>query len=68
MVRVKLLPEGKVVEVHLPERATVRDLLRALGLSSETHVVLVSGTPVPETERVGAGEIVVVRVLSGGQV
>ncbi|MCE4624889.1 MAG: small archaeal modifier protein 2 [Desulfurococcales archaeon] len=66
MVRVKLLPEGKVVEVDLQEGDTVRDLLRALGLSSETHVVLVGGTPVPETEKIGAGEVVVVRVLSGG--
>ena len=66
MVKVKLLPEGKIVEVDLPESAKVRDLLRSLGLSSESHVVLVNGMPVPESERIGSGEVVVVRVLSGG--
>ncbi len=66
-VRVRLVPDGVVREVEVPEGARARDVLRALGLEEGSHVVMVSGRPVPEDEVVsGAGEVVVVRVLSGG--
>jgi len=69
-VRVRLLPGGEEKTVELPEGARAGDLLRALGLEKESHVVMVNGVPVPEEDPIppGAGEIVVVRVLSGGQV
>ncbi len=63
-VRVKLLPGGATKTV---EASTLLELLDKLGLSSESHVVLRDGTPLPETERLKDGDsLVVVRVLSGG--
>ena len=65
-IRVRLLPDGgeKVIEAEGP--LTAGRLLEKLGLSRETHVVMVNGRPVPESEFLGEGEVVVVRVLSGG--
>ncbi len=66
-VKVRLLPENRDVEVEISEGETIGDLLVKLGVSRESHIVLVDGSPVPETERVPKeGEIVVVRVVSGG--
>ncbi len=66
-VNVRLLPENKNIEVEIGEGETIGDLLSKLGVSRESHIVLVDGSPVPETERVPReGEIVVVRVVSGG--
>ncbi len=66
-VKVRLLPENRDVEVEISERGTIGDLLVKLGVSRESHIVLVDGSPIPETERVPReGEIVVVRVVSGG--
>ncbi len=66
-VRVRFLPEGREAEVELEEGARVADLLARLGLDRESHVVMAGGRPLTEDERV-PGEVVVVRVLSGGQV
>ncbi len=65
-IRVRLLPEGqeRVIEAEGP--LTAGRLLEMLGLSRESHVVMVNGRPVPEPERLDEGEVVVVRVLSGG--
>jgi len=67
---VKLLPGGEEKTVELPENARAGDLLRLLGLERESHVVMIGGVPVPEDDPIppGTREIVVVRVLSGGQV
>lgn len=66
-VNVRLLPENKSIEVEVGEGETIGDLLAKLGVSRESHIVLVDGSPVPETERIPQeGEIVVVRVVSGG--
>jgi len=66
-VKVILLPENKNIEVEIGDDGTIRDLLVKLGVSRESHIVLVDGSPLPETERVPLeGEIVVVRVVSGG--
>ena len=66
-VKVRLLPENRDVEVEISEGETIGDLLVKLGVSRESHIVLVDGSPIPETERVPMeGEIVVVRVVSGG--
>jgi len=64
-VRVKLLPEGGERVVEVREGARVRDLLAALGLDSESHVVMAAGAPLTEDDPV-PGEVTVVRVLSGG--
>ena len=66
VIRVKLVPEGRVVEVEASEMR-VSELLKRLGYARESAVVLVGGRPVVEDEVVRAGsEVVVVRVLSGG--
>ncbi|GAB6147498.1 hypothetical protein JCM10135_00390 [Stetteria hydrogenophila] len=67
-VRVKLVPEGRVVEVRVEGSVRAGALLRMLGLNPESAVVLRSGTPLTEDEEVRDGEEVeVVRVLSGGR-
>jgi sulfur carrier protein ThiS len=63
-VRAKILPENKTMTV---EARTVEELLKNLGLSRETHVVLVNGEPLPESAEIREDDdVVVVRVLSGG--
>ena len=64
-VKVRFLPEGREAEVELSDGAKVSDLLASLGLDRESHVVMASGRPLTEDEKV-PGEVVVVRVLSGG--
>lgn len=66
-VRVRLIPEGKSVDVEVPGKVSVRMLLERLGLNPEAAVVLKSGKPLTEDEEVADGDSVdVVRVLSGG--
>ena len=67
MVRARLIPGGGEKEVSVEGRIKVRDLLRALGFSSEEAVVIKSGTPLTEEDYLEPGdEVEVVRVLSGG--
>lgn len=66
-VKVKILPDGRQIEVEPGTRA--EDLLKLAGMNSESGVVLVNGAPVTEDYRVREGDnVAVVRVLSGGQV
>ncbi len=67
MPRAKILPDNKTITVEPGE--TAGQLLAKAGMSSETGVVIVNGQPVTEDYRINENdEIVVVRVLSGGQV
>ncbi len=64
MVKVRVLPEGKTLDV---EAERVEDIFRKLGYSREAYVALVNGKPVLESQRISEDdEIVLVRVLSGG--
>ncbi len=64
MVKVRVLPEGKVLDV---EAERVEDIFRELGYSREAYVALVNGKPVVESRRIKDDEeVVLVRVLSGG--
>jgi len=68
-VRVRLIPEGRVVEVDVGAggRIRVKDLIERVGLNPEAAVVLRDGRPLTEDEVVSDRESVdVVRVLSGG--
>lgn len=66
MVRVVLLPEGRVVELG-KRKMRVDELLRELGLSVESAVVLRGDEPLFEWEVVGEDEEVrVMRAVSGG--
>lgn len=65
-IRVRLIPGNREEEIDARE-IRVEELLRRLGLSPESHVVLVDGAPVTEDTIVREGsDVVVVRVLSGG--
>ncbi|MCE4600877.1 MAG: hypothetical protein F7C38_04850 [Desulfurococcales archaeon] len=65
-VRVRILPGNKVVSLELEGRVTGERILRELGLSRESYIVLVDGSPLPEDEEVEGEEVVLVRVISGG--
>lgn len=66
-LKVRLLPENKLVEVEVEAGEKVSKLLERLGLTRESYIVLADGAPIPETERVPLGsDIVVLRVVSGG--
>jgi sulfur carrier protein ThiS len=61
-VKVVILPDGRTVEV---EASTAGEILRKLGLSSESYIVIGKDRPLLEDDEVN-GEVKVVRVLSGG--
>ncbi len=65
-IRVRIVPEGTVRIVRVEEPVTGRDLFRILGYPRGSYVILVNGSPVPETDRIDSDEVVLVRVLSGG--
>jgi len=58
--------EMKREEVVVDENSTYFDLLSVFNINPETVIVLRDGKPVPVDERVEAGEIKVLRVISGG--
>ncbi|MEB3780907.1 MAG: MoaD/ThiS family protein [Desulfurococcales archaeon] len=65
MAKARVIPDNK--ELTVDSGISVEELLKAAGFNTESAVVLVNGSPVPEDYRVKEGdEIVIVRVLSGG--
>ncbi len=66
-VRVKLIREGRVVDVDLPKGSRVSDLLSRLNLRSVSHIVIKNGEPVPESYELADGdEVEILPVVSGG--
>lgn len=66
-IRVSLHPGGESRNVELPGGASGLDLVRALRLAPDAHVILRGETPVPEDEALRDGDRVrVVAVVSGG--
>ncbi len=53
-------------EVEIEKGKKYTDLLKSLGINPETVVVVKDGKPVPIDDFVEEGEIVVMRVISGG--
>ncbi len=53
-------------EVEIEKGKKYSDLLKSLGINPETVVVVKDGKPVPVDDFVEEGEIVVMRVISGG--
>ncbi|WP_456327444.1 MoaD/ThiS family protein [Archaeoglobus sp.] len=53
-------------EVEIEKGKKYSDLLKSLGINPETVVVVKDGKPVPIDDFVEEGEIVVMRVISGG--
>ncbi len=63
----RLLPDGREVEVEAEKPLKVSELLKRVGMTSESAVVIRDGSPLLETDYVSPGEKVdIVRVLSGG--
>ncbi len=53
-------------EIEIEEGKKYYDLLKKLGINPETVVVVKDGKPVPVDDSVEEGEIIVMRVISGG--
>lgn len=66
-VEVELHPGSARKAVDLPPSATGLDLVRALGLAPDVHVLVRGEAPLPEDEALRDGErIRVIAVVSGG--
>jgi len=66
MVKVVLLPDNRVLELG-KRKFKVSELLRELGMSTESAVVLRGGKPLFEWDVVGGDdEVTVYRAVSGG--
>ena len=66
-VEVELHPAGTAKSVELPPDARGLDLVRALGLAADVHIIVRGSTPLPEDEPLRDGETVrVIGVVSGG--
>lgn len=64
---VNLVRENKRLEVELPEKATVRDLLKKIGYRVQGSVVVKDDVPLIEDERLKDGdEVKVFLAASGG--
>jgi sulfur carrier protein len=57
---------GPTETVAVADDATYADLLGAVGFGLHEATVLVDGAPVPEDAAVAAGEVRVLRLVSGG--
>jgi len=65
----EILPARQEQEVQLGERATGSDLLRALRLAPDAHILVRRDAPIAIDERLVDGErIRVLAVVSGGSV
>jgi sulfur carrier protein ThiS len=66
-IEVNLHPSGVDRSVELPSSARGLDLLTALDLAPDAHILLRAETPLPEDEALLEGDrIRVVAVVSGG--
>jgi len=57
--------EGKK-ELDMPDGFTGEDLLKELGLSPDSVLIIVNGEPVPYKEKINSNKIRIIRVVSGG--
>jgi len=66
-VKVKLIREGKIVELEFKSKVKVKTLMHKLGYTVEDVVVLKNGEPLTEEDYVEEnGEYVIMPVASGG--
>ena len=66
-VRVEPLPGGAEREIELPASACGADLVKALGLALDAHILVRGDDPIPEDEPLRDGErIRLLAVVSGG--
>lgn len=65
-VTVQLVREGKEMVVELPEKATVKDLLKSIGYRIQGSVVVKDGLPIVEDERLSEGDKLQVFLAASG--
>ncbi|BFH72124.1 MoaD/ThiS family protein [Sulfurisphaera javensis] len=65
-VTVQLVREGKEMIVELPDKATVKDLLKKIGYRVQGSVVVKDGLPVVENERLNDGDTLQVFLAASG--
>jgi len=66
-VVVEVLPRGERRSVELPKFANGLDLVKALGLLPDAHILARERAPIPVDEPLRDGETVqLIRVVSGG--
>lgn len=57
--------EGKK-ELEMPSNFTGEDLLKKLGLTPDSVLIIVNGEPVPYKEKINENKVRIIRVISGG--
>lgn len=66
-VNVKILSGGvKEETLEVPSDAKYEDILSSLQINPEIVIVFSNGNPVPLDEKVAAGDIKILRVVTGG--
>ena len=66
-ILVEVPPHGDSRSIELPDSASGLDLVRALGLLPDAHILAREHTPIPIDEPLRDGETVrLIRVVSGG--
>ncbi|AAY80962.1 MoaD/ThiS family protein [Sulfolobus acidocaldarius] len=65
-VTVELVRENKIIEVELPERARVRDLLKKIGYRVQGSVVVKNSLPIIEDEELKDGDKLRVFLAASG--
>ena len=65
-VAVQLVREGREIVVELPEKATVKDLLKSIGYRVQGSVVVKDGLPIVEDERLSDGDKLQVFLAASG--
>ena len=66
-IEVEFHPGGEERTVELPPKSSGTDLVKALGLAPDAHILVRDETPIPEDEALRAGDrIRIIAVVSGG--
>ena len=66
-IRVEFFPQGRRTAVSLPLRSSGLDLMKALNLPPDVHILVMRNFPIPiDTELNDGDEIRVIAVVSGG--
>jgi sulfur carrier protein ThiS len=66
-VHVELLPRGERKTMKFPDEANGFDVLQALDLKPDAHILVREGSPIPMDEPLSSGDRVkLIKVASGG--
>jgi len=66
-IEVEFFPQKREVSIELGDRSTGLDLVKALNLAPDVHILVKDGAPIPIDETLQDGNrIRVIAVVSGG--